>query len=261
MRTIRVPVLVVLAAFLLAASSASAQQTATAAGCVPECRSGYVCIEGACVSACNPPCTGDQTCTPEGQCVPNATTPATNAFPITVMTASSAAQPIVDDRAEVEAAVGGSVEDAHTNWLHSKTTRYPKFSDYMYNSYRGKRTTGLILAAAVGPGVFVIGGVVSAVLFARAGSTTDACGDSGVCQDVAKRYSTGGAVIAGIMGTASITVVIIGSVAMKRNGDLMQKVGAIRTMALAEPRFEFVGFAPLTDEESKLSGLALQWKF
>jgi hypothetical protein len=261
MRTIRVPVLGVLAAFLLAASSASAQQTATTAGCVPECRSGYVCIEGACVSACNPPCTGDQTCTPEGQCVPNATTPATSAFPITVMTASSAAQPIVDDRAEVEAAVGGSVEDAHTNWLHSKTTRYPKFSDYMYDSYRGKKTTGVILAAAVGPGVFAIGGVISGVLFSRGSITMDACGDSSFCKDVAKRYYVGGAVIAGIMGAASITVVIIGSVAAKRNGDRLQKIGAIHTMALAEPRLEFVGFAPLTDEESKLSGLALQWKF
>ncbi|MDB4975948.1 MAG: hypothetical protein JWN48_4289 [Myxococcaceae bacterium] len=40
--------------------------------CVPLCRSGYTCLSGQCVSACNPICPANQTCTPAGQCVPGA---------------------------------------------------------------------------------------------------------------------------------------------------------------------------------------------
>lgn len=39
-------------------------------GCVPQCRSGYVCYQGQCVSACNPPCAQGEQCTSDGQCVP-----------------------------------------------------------------------------------------------------------------------------------------------------------------------------------------------
>ncbi|MFW2390157.1 MAG: hypothetical protein ACN4G0_17605 [Polyangiales bacterium] len=45
---------------------------APAAGCFPDCRSGYVChpekLE--CVSICNPPCDRWETCTEEAECVP-----------------------------------------------------------------------------------------------------------------------------------------------------------------------------------------------
>jgi hypothetical protein len=37
--------------------------------CIPACRSGYVCVQGQCVSACNPPCSAGQTCTPDAQCL------------------------------------------------------------------------------------------------------------------------------------------------------------------------------------------------
>lgn len=36
--------------------------------CVPSCRSGFVCIEGQCVSACNPACPEGTRCTSEGEC-------------------------------------------------------------------------------------------------------------------------------------------------------------------------------------------------
>jgi hypothetical protein len=42
---------------------------APAAGCIPECRSGFVCLEGQCVSACNPPCGAGQRCTAQRECV------------------------------------------------------------------------------------------------------------------------------------------------------------------------------------------------
>lgn len=38
------------------------------AACVPACRDGYLCIEGDCVSACNPPCDPGQTCNSDGSC-------------------------------------------------------------------------------------------------------------------------------------------------------------------------------------------------
>jgi hypothetical protein len=36
--------------------------------CVPACRSGFTCIAGRCVSACNPPCEAGEFCTGDGQC-------------------------------------------------------------------------------------------------------------------------------------------------------------------------------------------------
>lgn len=39
-------------------------------GCFPQCRSGYVCHQGRCVSSCNPPCPQGQVCTAELECVP-----------------------------------------------------------------------------------------------------------------------------------------------------------------------------------------------
>jgi hypothetical protein len=35
---------------------------------MPACRTGYTCIAGACVSACNPPCAGNETCGGNGEC-------------------------------------------------------------------------------------------------------------------------------------------------------------------------------------------------
>ncbi len=57
-----------------AASSPSAPATADRsvatppAMCRPTCREGFVCVEGQCVSACNPPCEFGQVCTGSGQC-------------------------------------------------------------------------------------------------------------------------------------------------------------------------------------------------
>jgi hypothetical protein len=40
------------------------------AACLPDCRSGYVCREGECVSACNPMCGENETCNAKRECVP-----------------------------------------------------------------------------------------------------------------------------------------------------------------------------------------------
>ncbi len=50
---------------LLAGASAARAQTAD---CFPSCRTGYLCHEGQCVSACNPACGANETCTAAGEC-------------------------------------------------------------------------------------------------------------------------------------------------------------------------------------------------
>ena len=40
--------------------------------CVPGCRGGYLCVQGQCVSACNPPCDAHERCTAARECVPAA---------------------------------------------------------------------------------------------------------------------------------------------------------------------------------------------
>jgi hypothetical protein len=44
-------------------------QPAAPVACFPECRAGFTCVSGQCVSACNPPCAQGETCTAEGQCL------------------------------------------------------------------------------------------------------------------------------------------------------------------------------------------------
>lgn len=41
----------------------------TTSECVPACRQGFTCVQGACVAGCNPPCAASESCTELGQCV------------------------------------------------------------------------------------------------------------------------------------------------------------------------------------------------
>jgi hypothetical protein len=45
---------------------------AAGGGCTPACRAGYLCQQGQCISACNPPCAAGQRCTAEAECVADA---------------------------------------------------------------------------------------------------------------------------------------------------------------------------------------------
>jgi len=53
---------------LLLATMSPSVLFANSEECVPTCRSGYLCSNGACISRCNPPCEPGLTCTPEGEC-------------------------------------------------------------------------------------------------------------------------------------------------------------------------------------------------
>ena len=52
-----------------AAAGLGVSTTAQAQSCVPECRDGFACIDGECVSACNPPCNEGERCSGDGFCV------------------------------------------------------------------------------------------------------------------------------------------------------------------------------------------------
>lgn len=48
--------------------------------CAPSCRVGFTCVQGACVSACNPGCGEGEQCTSDGQCVAKPMTPKSGAL-------------------------------------------------------------------------------------------------------------------------------------------------------------------------------------
>jgi hypothetical protein len=56
---------------------APAPPAQVASTCFPACRAGYLCHEGQCVSACNPPCAASEVCTSTGACeaAPSAVAP------------------------------------------------------------------------------------------------------------------------------------------------------------------------------------------
>jgi hypothetical protein len=62
-------VLLASGAVLIAANGGQAQE------CVPDCRDGFVCVKGECVSGCNPPCDEGERCTADGQCIPETPLP------------------------------------------------------------------------------------------------------------------------------------------------------------------------------------------
>jgi hypothetical protein len=87
----------------VAPAPAAPAATPPASSCVPDCRSGFVCLEGTCVSACNPPCAAHEQCTGAGECL--ASSPAPLTAPATSL-----------DR-ESEAAGAHSNFNAHVNAL------------------------------------------------------------------------------------------------------------------------------------------------
>jgi len=174
---------------------------------------------------------------------------------------------IVDDQAEVEAALGTSLVDQHEDWRRTRTARFPRFSDYMYSYYRSERRSGIIFAAALGPGILAVGGVISAVLFDN-GST--ACDYEEELEEDNPEYHSdcsyegfyvAGSIIAGVMGITSLTFFIAGGTKISRANARLQKLTQVRGTALRTPRLELVGVAPLLDARAEPRGIALRWRF
>jgi hypothetical protein len=62
-------------------AAAEPEELTESALCVPDCRAGFLCVDGACVSLCNPPCRDDERCTAEAECVPRVATPDPESHP------------------------------------------------------------------------------------------------------------------------------------------------------------------------------------
>jgi hypothetical protein len=93
--------------------------------CAPPCRKGYLCVRGNCVSACNPPCAPDETCTPQAECVAKAK-PLNQVQAQQPSSKSSQAWRIDEDDNELGHDAGAASEDDRRNslshegrWLHN----------------------------------------------------------------------------------------------------------------------------------------------
>lgn len=73
---------------------------AAPAECVPSCRAAYTCVQGSCVSLCNPPCEAGLTCTAEGTCVSNGSAVAPVAADQTAASADDLDETTWDDEPE-----------------------------------------------------------------------------------------------------------------------------------------------------------------
>jgi hypothetical protein len=68
--------------------------------CAPACRAGFTCLQGACVSACNPGCGDGEQCTSDGQCVAKTIAPKRTAIasppPVVAPAAPAPTEPDAD---------------------------------------------------------------------------------------------------------------------------------------------------------------------
>lgn len=87
--------ILVLAPPLARAAEAPAPKKAAPAvaapACAPPCREGFTCLQGKCVSACNPPCAANERCTSDRRCLK--TEPAAKPAPIAPPPAAPAPAP------------------------------------------------------------------------------------------------------------------------------------------------------------------------
>jgi hypothetical protein len=77
----------------------AAEQPPAPQPCVPSCRAGYACVDGRCLSPCNPQCPNAEVCTRNGLCLP-ATAPPPPSVPSTLATPRPLAATSTYDQSE-----------------------------------------------------------------------------------------------------------------------------------------------------------------
>ena len=137
------------------AEAAESDAAQTAAECVPSCRGGFRCVDGQCLSPCNPPCNAGESCTRNGHCLPLYREP-----PSTVQAPA----------ARIPAEMSISPERVALN-------------KRMYQDFKSKKSGGsammavgsILIATAVGLGVGAGASGENALLIA--GVAVEVCGD------------------------------------------------------------------------------------
>jgi len=124
----------------LTLATASHAQEGDEQKCVPQCRAGYVCAEGKCVSACNPPCASDESCTAAGACVAKRAVTTANAGPTDESTSYTPA---------AAATSSISLADSPTETLSSTTSTGAHLHDGFY--FRGGLGVGFVASGTVTP--------------------------------------------------------------------------------------------------------------
>jgi hypothetical protein len=160
------------------------------------------------------------------------------------------AQPAVDDRAEVEAAIGKDLGGPYAEWQKSWTARFPKYSDYMHHYYKDRRMIAITMTVTYSV-TFVVGAITGPLLIRKGQRDDD------------EQYVIIGGVLLGVTGAFFVGSIIIGPIVAHNAKKNMLKLEAagMGTTALHRPRLEFAGVALLTDARNEVRGLALGWEY
>ncbi len=156
------------------------------------------------------------------------------------------AQPVDDDRAQVEAVIGEDLGLQYAAWQQSWVEKFPKFSDYMIDRYEQNRRGGIKLLVFGG----LLGGaglVVGSVLLANADENSD-------------RLVAGGT-ITGIAGALFLAILIVSPWAAVKAKKNKQKLETMKETTIQSFGPQFVGFSPLVADVNAPRGLALNWEF
>lgn len=214
-------------------------------------------------------CKGDRVCQ-EGNCVaPNEAGAQVggNHLAPSVGQNTPAPQAEIDDRAQVERALGRDVEGYHVEWQIYGKNRIPQFSNYVYLRLERERKKGIILAAAVGGGIFALGSALTITLEVIGMYQANSCSDETVlepgdeCVNEGLGATIAGWVVAGTLLATSVTFVIVGTRKAKRAKTEKLALEGVRAGQTASSRLGFVGVAPLFDSRNSPGGLAFLWQF
>jgi hypothetical protein len=110
--------------------------------CLPSCRTGYLCVGGQCVSACNPICGAGEMCTERGECVPAGSEP----------TSSDPNKPDEEKKGPVKEEERSSSADSNVN-LHADVLGLLQFGLTPTLEVGGKHIAGYVRVRPLNTGL------------------------------------------------------------------------------------------------------------
>ncbi len=157
------------------------------------------------------------------------------------------AEPVDDDRAQVEAVIGKDLSTQYATWQHIGTEP-PKFSDYMFNHYEQRRRSAIGISITFGT-IGVAGLVVGPVLLAKADREEN------------ENLTIAGAIVTGEAVVILVATLIAGPVVGVRAKKNKQKLESMKETTIQSSGPQFVGFSPLVADVNAPRGLSLNWEY